>query len=152
MKTTALTLAAAIALAATANTTVPASAEDIDLTGKWKVVSGTIRTSSGETLIIGETSTTEFVFTDHVGPVFSGNYSWEHHEEMQDLHDGEAVTHRSQEDFVGIIHPDGKTFTIADHPDTGLAVGMIVNANRIELIGFEAGPHAYTSHSVLVRE
>ena len=141
-----LTAAALLALPA------PVLAQETDLTGLWKVVSGKIRTSSGETLTIGEDSTTEFVFENQDGPVFSGNYSWVHPEDLEDFHNGVEITNRAEEDFVGIIHPDGVTFTIADHPDTGLATGRIVDDNTIELVGYEAGEFAYVSFSVLVRE
>ena len=62
------------ALIATAALLLPlaASAEEPDLTGTWTAVSGVIRTTGGEDLIIGETSTVVFTIENQNGPVLSG--------------------------------------------------------------------------------
>ncbi|WP_421724130.1 hypothetical protein [Bauldia sp.] len=129
-----------------------AFADEPDLTGTWEAVSGSIRTTSGETMVMKETSHVEFIFTDQVGPVFSGTYGWVHPETMQDMHDGEKVTHEALETIVGVIHHDGRTITISDHPDTGIFIGEIVDDNRIELITFESGPHALAGRMTLERQ
>ncbi len=142
----------AAAFAATALMLSAAAADEPDLIGTWTAESGVMRTTSGEMLNLGKTSTIEFVVTEQDGPVFSGVYRWVHPETMQDMHDGSQVTHRAEEQFVGVVHFDGKTITFADHPDTTIYSGQLMEADRMELISVEAGPHAFVGRIRLVRQ
>ena len=71
---------------------------------------------------------------------------------MQDMHDGEKVTHQAEETFVGVIHPDGRTITLADHPDTGHFTGTLVDPDRMELVIYESGPYAIAGRMTIERE
>ncbi|MEM6582955.1 MAG: hypothetical protein AAF699_16865 [Pseudomonadota bacterium] len=131
---------------------LPAAAEEADLTGTWVGVSGFIRTTGGDDMMVGDTSTVVITIASQNGPVFSGSYGWVHPERMQDMHDGEKVTHESEETFVGVIHHDGKTISLADHPDTGFFSGALVDANSMELVIEESGPYAIAGRITFARQ
>lgn len=131
---------------------LPAAAEEPDLTGTWVGVSGVKRTTGGDDVMIGDSSTLVITIASQNGAVLSGSYSWEHPETMQDMHDGEKVTHRSEETFVGVIHHDGKTITLADHPDTSYLSGALVDANTMELVIVESGPYAIAGRMTVARQ
>ncbi|MEM6503841.1 MAG: hypothetical protein AAF711_00090 [Planctomycetota bacterium] len=129
-----------------------ALAETPDLTGTWRVESGFLRTHAGETIDFSEASDAFMTITDQEGPVFSGNYGWRHPDTMQDLHDGETTTNEANEAFVGVVHFDGQTITIADHPDSTVYIGRLVEENRMELIAYESGANAFASRAIMIRE
>lgn len=129
-----------------------ALAETPDLTGTWRLESGFLRTHAGKTIDFAEASDVFMTIIDQDGPVFSGQYGWRHPDAMQDLHDGEKITNEATEAFVGVIHFDGRTITIADHPDSTVYIGRLVGEHQMELIAYESGPNAFASRAIMTRE
>ncbi|MEM1153178.1 MAG: hypothetical protein AAGI44_03500 [Pseudomonadota bacterium] len=130
----------------------PAAAEGPNLTGTWVGVSGVIRTTGGNDMMVGDTSTVVITIASQNGPVFSGTYGWVHPETMQDMHDGDKITHESEETFVGVTHHDGKTITLADYPDTGFFKGALVDADTMGLVIYESGPYAIAGRITFARQ
>ena len=103
-------------------------------------------------MAVGVTSEVKLTIESQNGAVFSGTYGWKHPEAMQEMHDGKEVTHTSVEDLIGVVHADGRTVTLVDHPDTGMFLGQLIDDNTIEIVIYESGPYAIAGRLTLVRQ
>ncbi len=122
-----------------------------DILGTWTATEGTGLTYQGKT-----TSTDnghfEITIIEQKGPTFVGFFRWSLTKEFDHLHDGTRRTNRAAEMFLGVFSGDGKSFIVADHPDTGYWSGRMLDNDTMELLTVESGPHAFVGRWIYERQ
>ena len=85
------------------------------------------------------------------GAVFKGEVSYE--APHAPGHDGEQEVAKHTFDVLGVISWNGKEFTLVSHAKDAIVFrGKWVDPDRIEVIGHEAGEHAWVARQVYVRQ
>ncbi|MEM7443525.1 MAG: hypothetical protein AAF414_09380 [Pseudomonadota bacterium] len=139
------TLAVLSSSVAIAQSTVP------DITGHWDAVEGSGAIYGGE-MWTEMSGTVALEITEQTGHAFIGTFNWAFpSEEDDDHHDGTENTHQASEDMLGVFTGDGASFIIADHPDTSMMFGSVLDHNRLEVIMVESGEFAFAERLIYER-
>lgn len=129
-----------------AQSTVP------NITGVWHTVESSGAVYGGQ-MWDEASGEVDIEITEQMGYAFTGHLHWSFPDvENPRTHDGAAVSNQSSEDLLGVFSGDGASFVIAEHPDTGVMFGRVLDDNRLEIIYAESGEYAIVGRSVYQRQ
>ncbi len=122
-----------------------------NIVGVWVSVETSGAIYGGE-LWDGDTGDLEIEITEQMGHAFTGVLRWLFdHVDDQQPHDGSQHANQSSEDLLGVFTSDGASFVIAEHPDTGIMFGEVLDDDRLEIIYAESGEYAIVGRAVYQR-
>ncbi len=145
---------AAIALAASAGfLSDPAAAQDqgTNLVGTWAMTEINGRGWNGERHTTDTIDSLMLEISEHDGAIFAGTYSWQLATDALAMDAGQGITTEAEEVVLGVLDFDG-TYIMVDHPDTSVIRIRIVDDDTLEMVGYEAGPHAVVSRMTFERQ
>lgn len=136
-----LLLACSIVLAAESAKSLP------NLVGTWICKVRTVYYTEGESQ-----STGRIIVTDQDGAYFRGFHTWEHLDKAKSKsHLDDKLSSQAKEPFIGVVGFDGKIYMV-EHGDWGVLHCRLVDADTIETVYVESGPHAAISRAVYTRQ
>ncbi|MEM7443524.1 MAG: hypothetical protein AAF414_09375 [Pseudomonadota bacterium] len=147
-------LAACGALAVLSSSVALAQSTVPNIVGHWDAVAGSGAIYGGELFDspAGPSGTVFIEITGQTGYAFVGTYNWDTPSDEEPLtHDGTEHTHQASEDIVGVFRGDGASFVMAEHPDTGMMFGRMLDDHRLEVIVAESEEHAIVIREVYER-
>ncbi|MEO1223005.1 MAG: hypothetical protein AAFX92_02170 [Pseudomonadota bacterium] len=131
----------------------PAAAQDqgTNLVGTWAMTEINGRGWNGERHTTETIDHIVLEISEHGGAIFAGTYSWQLATDALAMDAGQGVTTEAEEVVLGVLDFDG-TYIMVDHPDTSVIRIRIVDDNTLEMVGYEAGPHAVVSRMTFERQ
>lgn len=128
-----------------AETSVP------DLVGSWVSVYGEVGHWSGSLKPFGEQRAT-LVVEDQLGGVFRGHMTYRNETSGPEFEGKSGIGHVQSEAVLGVIDWDNQSIVWVDHEDETVHRARLVNDHTLEVIAFEAGPHAVVNRMVMIRQ
>lgn len=143
-------LAVLSAPSALAQSTVP------DMVGHWDAIEQNGAGHDGnmwnEKAGPDQTASIVLEIAEQTGYAFIGTLRWSFPDVTDPAsHDGTQHTNQANEAMLGVFSGDGASFAIAEHPDTGVRFGRMLDDNRLEIVTVESGEHAFATRTVYVR-
>ena len=127
-----------------------AQPQPVNLTGTWDFVFDELQFGDGTRAEPGSFDIA-MTITEQSGSILRGNIKFTTN--LTNLHDGEKSVTQRDVGLMGVISWSGDEITLISHGETDSWVisGRIVNAQVMELIGYETGEHAWISKKIAVR-
>lgn len=122
-----------------------------DLVGTWVITEVFGRTWDGEPLSTDTIASIELEIVDFDGVTFGGIYRWQLSSDSLNLDDGQGVATSAEETVLGVRDFDG-TFIMVDALDDSIFRLWFTNETTMEVVAYEAGPHAVVSRMVFERQ
>ncbi|MEM7445694.1 MAG: hypothetical protein AAF414_20400 [Pseudomonadota bacterium] len=129
---------------------VAAQDQSTNLVGTWVMTDVNGRSWNGARHTLETIESIVLEIAEHDGTTFAGTYSWQlaTHELAAD--DGQEITTEAEEVVIGVRDFDG-TYIMVDYPDDSVIRIRVADENTLEMVAYEAGPHAVVSRMTFER-
>ncbi len=122
-----------------------------NMIGTWKTVEGAVGHWEGG-LKKFDVERGTLVVTEQANGLFRGTMTYASDTRKPKFEGKDGHGHVLTEDILGLIEWDNRTVIWVDHFDETVHKGRLVDANRMEVIGYEPGDHAVVTRSIMVRQ
>lgn len=121
------------------------------LVGTWIMTDVVGRSWNGTKMSTDTLKSFELEITEQDGPIYAGKMRWQFADDRHQLTDGAQTTSQSEGEVLVVRDFDG-TYIMVDHPDTTINRLQLVDADTLEMVGYESGPNALVGFTTFKRK